>query len=153
MRLTKIKLTKSKIIGIFFIILMSIPAYSFLSGTRISENTGEVKIPETNIINYELTAQQEELLLQDGKVIGKFIYTVNCLECLEQKSYIESFAKQYSNQIFLEEIANTAAQNSTLVVESLRGYETLTNITQENTLNVFCELMLQPTVDCVLRKV
>lgn len=147
------RLTKSKIIGIFFIILMSIPAYSLLSGTRTSENTGEVKIPETNIIDYELTAKQEELLLQGGKVIGKFIYSVNCLECLQQKSYLESFAKQYSNQIFLEEITNATAQTSTLTVESLRGYETLTNITQENVLNVFCELMLQPPVDCILRKV
>ena len=147
------KLTKSKIIGIFFIILMLIPAYSFISGIRTSQPPTESTLPGTNIIDYELTAQQEELLLQNGKVVAKFVYSVNCLECLQQKSYLESFAKQYSNQIFLVEISNATSQKSTLIVNSLRGSDTLTNVTQENILNAFCELMLQPPIDCALRKI
>jgi hypothetical protein len=127
-------------------------AYSILSAIRTPQ-TNETKLPETNIIDYELTPQQEELLLQNGKVVAKFIYSLTCLECLQQKSYLESFAKQYSNQIFLQEITNATAQNSILTVNSLRGYEALTNVTQENILDVFCELMLQPPVECALRKV
>ncbi|MEM7821785.1 MAG: hypothetical protein QXX38_03190, partial [Candidatus Aenigmatarchaeota archaeon] len=125
-------------------------AYSIMSAVITPDET---KIPEKNIINYELNDRQKYILLQNGKVIAKFIYNINCLECLQQKSYLESFATQYSNQIFLEEITNTTTQNSTLFLESLRGYEVLTNVTQENAFNVFCELMLQPPVDCVLRKV
>jgi hypothetical protein len=147
------KLTKSKIVGIFFIILMLIPAYSFISGIRTAQPPSEATLPGTNIIDYELTAQQEDLLLQNGKVVAKFTYSINCLECLQQKSYLESFARQYSNQIFLVEISNATVHTSALHANSLRGYETLANVTQENILDVFCELMLQPPVDCALRKV
>lgn len=146
---------KSAIIGIFFIVLMlgSTIAYSIMSAIRTPQSQDETKLPDTNIIDYNLTANQEEILLQNGRVIARFTYSINCLECLQQKSYLESFAKQYSDQIFLEEIKDATVQNSTLAVNSLRGSDTLTNITQENVLNVFCDLMLQPPVDCVLRKV
>lgn len=146
---------RSAVIGIFFIILMlgSTIAYSIMSAIRTPQNEGETKLPETNIIDYELNAKQKELLLQKGIVLAKFTYNINCLECLQQKSYLESFARQYSNQIFLEEIINATVQNSTLTVNSLRGYDILTSVTQENILDVFCELMLQPPVDCALRKV
>jgi len=146
---------RSAVIGIFFIILMlgSTIAYSIMSAIRTPQNEGKTTLPETNIIDYELTAQQKELLLQEGIVIAKFTYNINCLECLQQKSYLESFARQYSNQIFLIEIINATTQKSSLIVESLRGYETLTNVTWENALDIFCESMLQPPVDCALRNV
>lgn len=147
---------RSAVIGIFFIILMlgSTVAYSVISAIRVSQPGEETSLPETNVIDYELSASQEKLLLQNGKVIAKFAYGVSCWECPQQKSYLESFARQYPNQIFLEEIAgNATVKNSILTFNSIRGYETLTNITQENILDVFCELMVQPPVDCALRNI
>ncbi|MEM2974768.1 MAG: hypothetical protein QW112_04065 [Candidatus Micrarchaeia archaeon] len=149
------RMKKQVVIGIFFIVLMlgSTIAYSIMSAIRQPEASGGTSLPDTNIIDYELTARQEELLLQNGKVIAKFTYSINCMECLQQKSYLEYFTRQYSDQMFLMELTgNVTAQNSTLTVNSLRGYETLTNITTENVLDVFCELMLRPPVECALRK-
>lgn len=149
---------KSALIGIFFIVIMlgSTIAYSVISAVRFPQTTDKTNgIPtDTNVINYELTSQQQDILIQNGEVIAKYTYKINCLECTQQKSYLESFAGKHSDQVFLEIISgNVTAQNSTLDVNSLRGSNTLTNVTQENILSVFCELMLSPPVDCALRKV
>jgi hypothetical protein len=148
---------KSALIGMFFILLMlgSSVSYVLLSAVSTPQNTGdETELPSTNIINYELNSEQEQLLLQSGMVLAKFSYSTGCSVCQQQKSYIESFAKQHSTQILVEEIAGSVImENSELFVESGKGSYTVTNVTQDRVFDAFCKVMYQPPIDCVLNKV
>ena len=146
---------KSALISIFFIVLMlgSTLAYSILSAVNNpQQKQTTTTLPPTNIIDYELSSDMEDYLLQNGMAIAKFTYITSCLECQSQKSYLESFARQYPTQIFLEELKGTS-QGSSLVVNSYKATRTLTNVTNEKIFDAFCDAMLQPPVDCALNEV
>lgn len=123
-------------------------AYSFLQTLRPGEQ--EITLPEKNIIGYELTAQQESYLLGLGKTLLKYYYYTGCLECTSQINLLEGAANQFSDQIILEEISTN---RTSLTVMSYYGQKDLTNITQENLLDVLCEMMTRPPTICVIRKV
>ena len=150
------KMKKSAVIGIFFIVLMlgSTVAYSILSAIRTPQQNESTTLPNTNIIDYELNSKQEDLLLNNGFTVVRYVYNINCIDCLQKKSYLESFASANSKQIFLQElVGNSTVQNDALSVNSLRGYDTLANVTEGNFMDMACDYMLQPPVDCTLRNV
>lgn len=109
-----------------------------------------ITLPEENIINYELTPEQESILLQNGKTIAKFYYYSGCVECTTQLSFLESIANQFSNQIILQE---TLSNRTSLTIIGYYGQENLINATQEEIFDTFCELMINPPVACITRKV
>ncbi|MDI6798863.1 MAG: hypothetical protein QMD12_02610 [Candidatus Aenigmarchaeota archaeon] len=152
----EVKISKT-VIALVFIFLMvgSTIAYSILKSLGLTGQTGyAVKLPEKNIIDYELDIETEKFLLDRGVTIVKLYYVQACPECLRQKSFLESFANQYSNQIILEEIlSNKTTSIPNLIISSYRGQRILENATDEEMIDAFCDLMLKPPVGCAVRKI
>lgn len=151
-RILKIRLPKKRFLAIFFAILMlfSTFAYSFLQSIRPVRE--EVELPKENIINYELSVEQESLALRNGKTIATFYYYAGCLECSQELSFLESMARQFPDQIILEEILGQENIKS-LSITSLNGQESFTNATQDQIFDAFCDIMIRPPIVCATRKV
>jgi len=150
-----VKISKTAVIALIFIFLMlgSTVAYNILQSFR---QTGyAIKLPEKNIIDYELGIDTENYLLERGMTIVKFYYIQACLECSSQKYSLESFADQYSNQIILEEILSnkTSGTFPSLIISSYRGQKVLENATDVEIMDAFCDLMFQRPLDCVIKKI
>lgn len=153
MKKTKIKTAIAGIV-IIFLMLGSTFAYSVLQSVKGGEKK-EVTLPEKNIVEQELTPEQESLLLSNGNTILKFRYNLACNNCLSQLSFLESLASssQFKNQIMLEEILVGDVTSPQLEITSMYGQDSLNNVTQEKILESVCGLMIQPPLDCTLRAV
>jgi len=150
----KIKISKRAIVALVFVFLMggSTIAYSFLQA--FSPPTASLVLPEKNIINYEIGKKEENYLISRGVTIAKFYYTQVCEECWDQKNFLESFVKQNSNQILLEEIeSNETGIFPKLILTSFLGRKILENATNEEVLNAFCDLMYSPPAYCAAREI
>ena len=147
----KLKISKTTILAMFFIFLMvgSTLAYSILQVFSPSEPG--IELPEGNIIDYELTSEQEIRLLTNGKTILRFEYYLTCVECLDQKTLLEGLTNQFSNQILLQEILTD--DSTSLTITSRYGQEDLKNITQDTVIDSLCSLMADPPVGCIRRGV
>lgn len=145
----KLKISKQSILALFFIFLMvgSSIAYGILQAFRPLK-TKKVELPKSNIIDYELTPEQKNYLLADGKTIIEYSYNLSCVECLNQKALLEGLTNQFSDQLFLQEIV---ASDSSLTITSRYGQEDVENITQESIIDVLCELMINPPLGCIRR--
>lgn len=154
--LMKMNVSKKTVISLFFIFLMvgSTVTYSLLQSIRQPENK-EVKLPTTNVVDYELTEEQEKLLIEDGKVVLKFLYSKACEGCLQKKNVLDSVAADnaFSSQVMIEEILSSRPDLPMLTVVSYRGQKILTNYTNDDLLDALCELMVQPPVSCAVRKI
>lgn len=147
----KLKLPKLKVAAMFLIFIMVFSTFAFTLLQSINPPQGEVKLPEGNIVKYELTIEQEKLALNLGKTIAKFYYYNGCLECASQLGFLESAANQFSDQVIVEEILTD--KTTSLSITSYYGQRMLTNATQEQMLDAFCELMIKPPIICATRKV
>ncbi len=143
----KLKIAKSAIISSFLIFLMlgSSITYFFLQAFR---PTGLVALPEENIIDYELTPEQENLAIQKGKTLVKFFYGNECSECIDKKSYLEDFAKRFKNQIILQEIVENRSSYK-ILISSFFGQRVLRNCTNDEIFKAFCDLMFSPPAECI----
>lgn len=142
------------VFALFLIFLMvgSIITSGVLQSLKPSTQS-EVTLPSTNIVEYELTTEQENYILQMGKTILKFYYTQTCIECLNQKPFLESVANQFSDQIVLEEVIKQNEKVPTLLVFSYYKQENLFNATREEIIDVICDVLLKPPPGCIVRKV
>jgi hypothetical protein len=152
----KLKGKKISVIAfaLFFIFLMlfSIVASSFLQSSRTNKET-TVTLPSNNIVENELTTEQENYALQQGKTILKFYYTQTCIECLSQKPFLESIANQFSDQIILEEVIKQNEKVPTLLVFSYYKQNNLFNATRDEIIDSVCDVLIKPPTGCVVRKV
>jgi len=141
---------KTGVVAIFFILLMLIStfAFSLLQSVRVP-SSGKVTLPERNIIDYELAADQESLALSRGMTVAKLYYYIGCMECNEQLSFLEYMARQFPDQIILEEIITN--RTTSLSISSYYGQKNLVNATQEQMLKAFCDVMAKPPITCAVR--
>ncbi|MEM5834557.1 MAG: hypothetical protein QXQ69_01765 [Candidatus Aenigmatarchaeota archaeon] len=144
----KIKINTATMISLVLIFLML--GSSIIVGVErfLSPTASTIKLPEKNIIDYELGINEEKYLLERGVTIVKAYFPRNCLDCLEIKNYLESFVNQNSNQIIMQELDSNSTK---IIIRSYRGQNVLENTTQEEIFESFCELMLQPPANCVLK--
>ena len=152
------KIKKSAWTGIMLIILMlgSTFAYAIIQGLGFyrPSSPSEVELPTANIIDYELTTEQESYAMRIGKTILKFEYATVCTECLNQKALVESIAneKDFSGQIILEEIIKNV-DKSVLTITSSYGRNILTNVTADEVINSVCSLLTEPPIYCTVRNI
>ena len=149
---------KSAIAGIVIIALMlgSTLAYSVLQSVKSGATiTGEVTLPTTNIVDHEMTTEQETKLLGMGFTLLKLQYNLVCENCLSQLHYLESLtsSQNYKSQIILEEISTKDVTSPKLEIISMYGQNSLNNATQDKIIESVCNLMIQPPLDCTLREV
>jgi len=143
----KIRISKTLILTLVMVFLML--GSSIIMGIEafLKPTGSSIKIPEKNIIDYELGINEEKFLLERGITIVKAYYQKNCIDCLEIKNYLENFANQNSNQILLEELESNSTK---IIIRSYRGQNILENASKEEIFQSFCELMLRPPAACVL---
>ncbi len=147
-----------KYVGLAIIALMflsSIVAISLQSYIYFpQQNQQQTQLPNTNIINYDLSPAQKTVLFQQYKTLMIFQYPSNCNNCSQIQSLVESFVtnSQFSSQLFLEELSGTQSPPS-LSILSNYGQDTLTNITQDMITQDLCKIVSQPPTFCALQQV
>lgn len=155
----KIRFNKKKYASLILIFLMagSTLAYSALQAFRNlgqpDEGAQVPDLPTSNVVNYEITAEQRSYMLQLGKTILEYRYKLGCTECANQRAYIEAAAREFPNQIFVQELIDNTANNPTLSITSYYGHELLTSPSNERVFDALCELMLQPPIRCATRNI
>ena len=153
----KIRFNKKKYASLILIFLMvgtiiPIGILQAFGGLNQPDGVAQVpELPETNVVNYEITAEQRSYMLQLGKTILEYRYALACKHCADQRAYIEAAAQEFPNQIFVQEIVDNTATNPTLSITSYYGHELLTNPSNERVFDALCELMLQPPIRCATR--
>jgi len=151
----KIKIKKSAYLGIFLMFLMvgSTVAYAVLQAFNQPQQTAEEpKLPKENIIDYELDRSQELYAIRYGKTILKYEYATACVECANEKALLESLARQFSDQLILEELSG-ADEASKLTITSYYGRRLLRNITEDTLVDTLCDLMSNPPVFCATKNI
>ena len=109
-------------------------------------------LPKSNIIDYQLDSSLANEFVQQGATIVTFNYNLGCDNCIVLKSTLESYAKQYKQQVFLEELLNNNLNQSQVTVTSIYGEERLVNANDTGIFSSLCKLMVAPPADCVLIK-
>jgi len=141
------KINKYISLAMMAIFAFSSIAYSLIQSNRFGSTQQTVELPENNIINYKLNDNQRYLAIQKG-------YTIILLEYNDTldpvKGTLESYASKLKNQIILEEIQS----NRTYVdFQSMRGELDLLDPSVNQTVDVLCEILLNPPMECALRQV
>lgn len=143
----KVKIPKSAIISGFLIFLMlgSTLTYFFMNLLNLR---GRITLPEKNIIDYELSFEQENLAIREGKTLVKFFYSNECEECFEKKNYLENLASEYKDQIILQEILLNVSSYE-IRLSSFYGQRVLRNSTKEEIFKTLCDIMFSPPAECI----
>lgn len=146
MKIPKIKMSWI-VVGILILYLTSTFAFAGLQSTRKGGSS------ESNVIDYELDNVTMNAIIKQGATIIKFDYNDFCEGCTEQKYYLEQVAKEYKNQLLLEEIFNANVTVSEIMITSIYGNTTLVNPTEDKIFAGLCELMTYPPISCVTTNV
>ena len=144
---------KSSLVGIFLILIMVSSTLLYFFSSLLFQPT----LPEGNIVDYELNVQQKNLVLRGGKVLMEFFYGKECQDCQEKIYFLENFARQYRDKVFLEKIMT----NESMTRLHFIGFNITENVVylqerflegedikEENVFNIFCELVLYPPIEC-----
>lgn len=142
------------VIGLIFV--MSMVGVAFSSLSWFPQQQPGVAIP--NIINRELTQEERIYVLQTGRVLIENFYVSNCSICAVDKATLEMFAQEFKEFIVLEEVEVNNTNETTYVklqmigraglIKDLRDVE----ITQENLIDIFCDIALVQPRECLLRE-
>ena len=128
-----------------------------------STPVSNVQVPDSGVLGYSLTPQQEVAILQTGKAIIRFEYNLTCDGCFELKDNLEKliFQKQLKDEVVLEEVESKSGDlpKVTIVGFILSGGQYAVqqkalqgkNATQTEIFNSLCDLTIKPPVECALR--
>lgn len=135
------------------IMLMSTFASTFIQGFSMQQSAGgSISLPESNIIDYELTKEQEVYAARIGKTVIKFEYSTACVVCLSQKTFVESIANQFKDQVILEEIAKDVSVPA-LTATSYYGRKVLANATNDEIVDAVCVVLTSPPIFCTTKNI
>ena len=144
--------------AVIALIMLVVYLLSTIAYVGLQSRRSTTQLPTTNILNYTLDFQLRNAFIKYGSTILTFEYSSNCDNCFEQKNFLESFSKNYKQNlgtdfynIYLEEVLNETINLSKLTIESNVGNRTLVNPTQNETFDAICNLMSSPPVICVAR--
>jgi len=151
------KLNAMTIAAILFMFLMlgSTIAYSFIQAVNngLGGGTSKTQLPSTNVIDYQLSIDQEQLVLTQGKTVMKYSYSSTCVECLTFANQLEGLANSMNGQVFVEKLLQTSAnQTATLTLTSSQNSKIYSNPTTNDLIDGLCDVLISPPVDCAVRK-
>ena len=149
------KTTRNRIIAIFIGILMvgSTATYALMQAFNYFGNSNQqnAQLPSSYIVEEQLTDAQEKAIMSQYKTVVQFYYSPSCLDCVSQRNALEKSVNQNSGQIYLEEIQTKTQVMQNIVMKSYRDTRLLSNATQIDIENAFCDVLLQPSAQCALR--
>ncbi len=113
-------------------------------------NQNQAGLPSQLIIDYRMSPAQFQEAISRGFTVATYKYDKNCIACVDERGFIEQLvlSKDFQNQIILEEIEKNG--ESELEVASFFGKKKLENIDANSTIKVFCELVANPPLGCVV---
>jgi hypothetical protein len=150
------KETRNKLIALFFGIMMlgSTATYALMQafnlfGTSQQSQTGQ--LPSSYIVQEKLSDAVEQLIMSEKGTVVQFYYSSNCLDCVRQRNVLESYVNQNQGQIYLEEIQTSSSVSQNIIIKSLLNEKTLTNASESDIQNAFCDVLIHPPAACVLK--
>lgn len=160
----KIKLggpNRKKYVSLILIVLMvgSTLAFSALQAFQswLQPNVGggaaTPELPSNNVVEYAITAEQRNYMIRLGRTVIEYRYKLACAECANQRGYVEAAARDFPSQVFVQEIIDNSANNSTLTMTSYYGDKQLANPSFDEMFEALCELMVEPPVQCATRNI
>lgn len=152
--------SKKKYISLILMVLMvgSTLAFSALQAvTSLLQSGGSQsanpELPDSNVVDYAITTEQRNYIIRLGRTIIDYRYKLACSECANQRGYVEAAAREFPTQVFVQEIIDNSASNSTLSMTSYYGDKTLLNPSADEIFDALCELMIEPPVQCATRNI
>ena len=148
------KLKGTRLLSLLLLLLMlgsTITGFALQSLNFGNQDTTQktVELPDTNVIDYELTPEQKEQLIRDGKTVMEYRYQLICENCTAERGYLNAFVNEYSDQLFFQDIVDDAATQSRLEISSFYGRRLLMQPTPEDIIEALCAVMADPPVRCV----
>jgi hypothetical protein len=138
---------KMKIMAIFFIVLMFGSTFAYGIMNLLGQENNQTQIPQDKILNYRLTDEQRNYLMQKGYTLIEYDYSSGCVECIDVKSNLERITQNSDGQIYLQEIISEGANRISIV--SLNGQKTINKPTLNQTQEDVCNLLLQRPIFCI----
>lgn len=136
---------RKTLVGIVLLLIMLLSTFTY---SFIGFHTESVELPTGNIV-YQLSREQEEKLIQQGKTVVTFTYTKDCSNCQQAMSFLEQVATGYKDQVVLVE---KEGNSTSLLVKSINGQRITGIVTEERITSLLCDLMVRPPSSCVLGK-
>ncbi len=132
---------------VLVIMVMSAVGFAMNSATLSNQPQAE-EIP--NIINYELSAQEQIQVLRTGKVLIENFYAENCTGCADRNIILKGFAARMQGYLVLENVKGNVTRlgmigNQGRII-SLDDME----ITDGNLLSVFCQNAIAQPRECLM---
>lgn len=154
-------LNRRKYISLILIVLMvgSTLAFSALQAFQswlqpnVGGGTSAPELPSDNVVQYAITTEQRNYMIRIGRTVIEYRYKLACAECANQRGYVEAAAREFPTQVFVQEIVDNSANNSTLTMTSYYGDKQLANPSFDEMFEALCELMVDPPVQCATRKI
>jgi len=136
-----------------FLILGSTVAFAILSTFNQPPEQSEVPMPDSFVIDYELSKEQRQFLLSRGATVIEFRYPFGCDFCVLQRNKLEWITQNSGEQIILQELVAGGIQQSNTTVTSLRGQKKLKNATLDELEESVCnKLVGELPIWCVVRE-
>ncbi len=135
------------------VMLLSVVGFAATGFRFGTEGQGqEYTIP--TITNRTLNGQEISTILSYGRVVAQSVYGSECPGCVEKDAEMRRFASRYEGFLVLESVKTEGDGwvkfqmiGSNGQITSLEGKE----ITQENLLDIFCELAVVKPRECLLK--
>lgn len=145
---------KSAYVGIFLIGLMFLSTFAFAAlQTIYTPSQPNIELPNTNVINYQLGRDQQNLLISQGKTLITYRYDSACVSCLQQKQFLEQLAtnSKVSNDLFVQ-ILESNIDPPTVGLVSYSAQIQLTNATNEELFSGLCQVLIKRPLECALQQ-
>jgi hypothetical protein len=102
------------------------------------------------IVTYELSSDEIIYVLQTGRVLIEYFYTLNSTDYIDELPLLESFANQFSGFVVLEEVSSNSTRFEMI---GLGGQIFDMNdivLTPNNLLDTFCDMAIAQPAECLL---
>ena len=150
------KIGKERLMAIFIglIMISSILGFAISNAIR-SPTPQEVDIP--SVVDRMLERGELLYVLRTGRIVIQDHYYSNCTRCLELNPILEAFTKMYGEYVVLEMVNldtledNTTRQQKLQMIGMGGKIVELGNVsTQNEILDIFCELAIKQPRECLL---
>lgn len=133
---------KAAVLILILILFMSSIAYH----STLVFQTPEVELPKEKVLS-RISEAQRDILLRDGYTLIYYNYTSED----EIKRYLEYFVSKNDAYLIGNNVGNLS--EDFLKVESLKGSREMKDPSLNDTIDLICEIITYPPLECTLREI
>jgi len=144
---------KERLMALFIgsIMLMSVVGFS-LANTRFG-NPQQNKIDLPFMVNRELTGEELASILRSGRVVVEDFYEANCTQCPEKNAFLQTFFERFRDFVVLQIVEGNETTMKMIGAGGRIRDITDMELTDENMLDVFCEVAIMQPKECLLEQI